>query len=149
MPSKSLLVQGSTLKISVAEAVSTAPLIPPSSYASLDCTTREVQWQGGQADEIDTTTFCSTAKEFRLGLGDSGTLTHQGHYLLTDPAYQVFKAADLDKKPRLLELIFADNSKFACLALVQQRSFGAAVNGVVTATTTFRLTGAPLETAGV
>jgi hypothetical protein len=149
MSSKVLLVQGTSIKISEEEATSTDPAQTPGlTFEVLDCTGREIQWQGGQATENDVTTLCSTAKEFRLGLTDAGTMSVNGHWLQSDPAQKVIKAADRDKKPRLIQVIFEDGSIFASLALVSQRSWSGAVDGVVTGAFNFRLTGEPLETDG-
>lgn len=144
MSSKVVYVQGSSLKISkeVAESTDATSL----TFESLDCVGRQVQWQGGQATENDVTTFCSTAKEFRLGLSDSGTLTVSGHWVTADAAQKAIKAADKDKKPRLIVLTFSDGSTFSSLALVQQRSFDGSVDGVWTGSFNFRLTGEVKET---
>ena len=143
MSSKVILVQGSSLQISKEEATSTDST--GLTFESLDCTGKQVQWQGGQATENDVTTLCSTAKEFRLGLTDAGTMTVTGHWLSGDAAQKVIKAADRDKKPRLIELTFSDGSIFASQALVQQRSFDGSVDGVWSGTFSFRLTGEPRE----
>lgn len=144
MSSQVLLVQGTSLKISTTEATSTDP--SSLTFATIDCTTREIQWQGGQSSENDVTTICSTAKEFRLGLPDGGTMSINGHWVTGDAAQKIVRQADKDKKPRLIEVTFEDGSKFASLALVTQRSWAAAVDGVVSATFNFRLTGESLET---
>lgn len=144
MSSKVVLVQGTKLNISTEAASSTDKT--GLTMAELNCTTRQIQWQGGQATENDVTTICSTAKEFRLGLSDAGTLSVTGFWKSDDPAQTVIKTADKDKKPRLIEIEFEDKSKFACLALVQQRSWDANVDGVIAATFNFRLTGEPVET---
>jgi hypothetical protein len=121
--------------------------IPPTapSYATIDCIGKDLQYQGGSATEIDVTTFCSTAKEFRLGLTDAGTLTLSGHWKQGNAAHTALRAADADKLSRYIEITFSDYSIFKCIAFVQQRSFSMAVDGVVTATYNFRLTGRTLE----
>lgn len=144
MPSEVLLVQGTSIKISVA-AVSELNPSPTPVFATLDCIGREIQYQGGTATEIDVTTLCSTAKEFRLGLEDSGTMTVTGHWKQGNPAHAVIRAAASDKQTRLIEVTFEDGSIFKALAFVSQRSWSAAVDGVVTATYNFRLTGATEE----
>lgn len=144
MSSKVLLVQGTSIKISTEQATSTSPT--DLTFETLDCTSREIQVQGGQSTENDVTTICSTAKEVRLGLPDSGTMTVNGHWLIGDEAQKIIKQADKDKKPRLIQVTFEDGSVFASLAMVTQRSWAAAVDGVVSATFNFRLTGESLET---
>lgn len=145
MPSSVVLVQGTTLRVSVTSVDTTEPSpMPP--MASLDCIGREIQYQSGSANEIDTTTFCSTGKEFRLGLEDPGQFTFNGHWVQTTPAHAVIRAAAIDKKSRLFIVTFEDGSTFAALGFVSQRSFSAAVDGVVTGSFTIRLTGATNET---
>jgi len=144
MASEVVLVQGSSIKISTVEVTDLA-VSPSPAFATLDCIGREVQYQGGAADEIEVTTICSTAKEFRLGLEDSGTMSVTGHWVQTHPAHQAIRTAAADKLTRLIEVTFGDGSIFRALAIVSQRSWSAAVNGVVTATYNFRLTGSTQE----
>ncbi|WP_233236341.1 hypothetical protein [Bordetella sp. LUAb4] len=143
MSSKVLLVQGTSIEISNETAVDTAAT--GLTFAKLDCTSRQVQWQGGTTTETDVTTLCSTAKEFRVGLSDAGTLTVTGHWVQDDEAQKVIKTASQDKKSRLIRVTFEDGSKFSSLAYSSQRSWDANVDGVVSGTFAFRLTGQPLE----
>ncbi|MGV1017434.1 MAG: phage tail tube protein [Fluviibacter phosphoraccumulans] len=142
--SEVLLVQGLSISISNTEVTELAPSPEPAA-AVLDCIGREIQYQGGTATEIDVTTFCSTAKEFRLGLEDSGTMSVTGHWKQGNAAHDVIRTAAADKLTRLVTVTFEDGSVFKCLAFVAQRSWTAAVDGVVTASYSFRLTGATLE----
>lgn len=147
MPSEVLLVQGINVKISTGQVTSLSEAVgsPVPNFATLDCISREITVSGGSASEIDVTTICSTAKEFRLGLQDSGTMNVSGHWLQTNAAHIAIKDAAADKLSRLIEVTFVDGSIFRALAFVQQRSWAAAVDGVVTATYTFRMTGATQE----
>lgn len=138
--SEVLLVQGLSISISNNEVTELNPS-PTPLVSLLDCIGREIQYQGGTATEIDVTTFCSTAKEFRLGLEDSGTMTVTGHWKQGNPAHDVIRTAAGDKLSRLVTVTFEDGSIFKCLAFVAQRSWTAAVDGVVTASYSFRLTG--------
>lgn len=145
MASEVILVQGTAIRISTAavDNLDASPAAP--SFATLDCISREIQYQGGQAPEIDVTTICSTAKEFRLGLEDPGTMSVTGHWKQGHPAHNVIRTAAKDKQTRVIEVIFEDGSIFRALALVSQRSWSASVDGVVSATYNFRLTGAVEE----
>lgn len=147
MPSQVVQVQGTSVSVSVAPTENLNPSSLPT-MAVLDCTAREIQYQSGTAAEIDVTTFCSTAKEFRLGLDDPGQFTFSGHWVQTDAAHKVIKASALDKQVRLFIVTFSDGSEFRATGFVSQRSFGAAVDGVVTGSFTVRLTGSVLEIDG-
>lgn len=144
MASEVLLVQGTHIDISTTTISDLTPS-PAPTYARLDCIAREIQYQGGTATENDVTTICSTAKEFRLGLKDSGTMSVTGHWVQGNPAHEAIRIAEDDKQTRLIKIEFEDGSTFSALALVSQRSWSAAVDGVVSATFNFRLTGPTLE----
>lgn len=146
MSTKAQLVKGSKLDISTAEHtdVNTAPTA--GATESLDCSARTVAWQSGGKEEIDVTAICSTAKEFLLGLKDSGSFTVSGFWNQGDAAQKVVKAADADGKKRHIKMTFADGSTFSSLALVSGRSWSAGVNGVVEGEWTFRCTGETVET---
>lgn len=145
MASEVLLVQGTHIDISSAEVTDIEATVASGGFARLDCLLREIQYQGGTASENDVTTICSTAKEFRLGLEDSGTMSVNGHWKQGNAAHEVIKAAGKDKKTRLIEVTFEDGTRFRALALVSQRSWSAAVDGVVSATYNFRITGETAE----
>ncbi len=144
MVSEVVLVQGMNIKISTGMIDDITPS-PLPTFVTLVCIGREISYEGGTADEVEVTTICSTAKEFRLGLEDAGTMSVSGHWVQTHPAHQVIRTAASDKLTRLIQVTFDDGSIFRALALVSQRSWSAAVNGVVSATFNFRLTGATAE----
>lgn len=144
MASQVVLVQGTSIKISETPVTELSPS-PMPDMISMDCISKEITYQGGTADEIETTTICSTAKEFRLGLEDPGTMSITGHWVQSHPAHAVIRQAARDKETRLIEVLFNDGSIFRALALVSQRAWSAAVSGVVSATFSFRLTGDVLE----
>lgn len=144
MPSQVLLVQGSAIRISTTE-VTVANPNPAPSFASLSCISREIQYQSGSSTEIDVTSICSTAREFRLGLPDAGTMTISGYWKQGEAGHTEFREAYNDKRSRLLVVEFEDGSSFSAVGFVQQRSFTAAVDGVVSASYTIRLTGVTNE----
>lgn len=144
MSSDVVLVQGINARISQGSVDDLTPS-PSPSWAVLDCISREITYQGGTSTEIDVTTLCSTAKELRVGLEDTGTISITGHWVQTSAAHDVIRQAASDKLPRLVEINFSDGSIFRALAMVTQRSWSAAVDGVVSATYSFRLTGPVLE----
>jgi predicted secreted protein len=144
MASEVILVQGTHIRISTTAQTETAPS-PLPAWALIDCIGKEIQVQGGTAPEIDVTSICSTAKEFRLGLQDPGSMTIAGHWKQGHPAHTALRTAAADKQLRLVEVEFEDGGIFRALASVQQRSWAASVDGVVTASYTLRLSGATLE----
>lgn len=146
MSSEVLLVQGMAIRISDGEVTELTPS-PEPTFHTLDCIAREITYTGGTATENDVTTICSTAKEFRLGLEDSGTMSVSGHWKPGNDAHEEIKTAAGDKLRRLIEVEFEDGSIFRALAYVSQRSWSAAVDGVVSATFNFRLTGPTSEVA--
>lgn len=144
MPSQVVLVQGSTFKISEEEVTELTPS-PTPDMATIDCIGRELQVQGGTKTENDTTTFCSTAKEFRLGLKDAGSMTLNGHWVQGHAAHNAIRDAENDSLTRLVEITFPNGSIWRSLALVSQRSFSGVVDGVWTGSFVFRLTGSTQE----
>lgn len=144
MPSEVVLVQGLTIGVSSAAQTELSPS-PEPVLQMLDCVGRELSYQGGQATENDVTTFCSTAKEFRLGLEDSGNFTISGHWVQGNAAIAVLRTAAADKLARLFVVEFENGDQFRFLAYVAQRSWTAAVDGVVTGVWNLRLTGAVQE----
>lgn len=144
MPSVSVLAQGTDIEISTTEQTDVASNL--ALYTSLNCITKEIQYQGGTATEIDTTTLCSTAREFRIGLQDPGTMTINGHWAQGDAGHEALRAAAEASTTRLIRITFPDGSTFKAIALVRQRSFTVPTDGVVTATYSLRLTGGTLET---
>lgn len=145
MPSEVVLVQGLSIGVTSSAQTELNPS-PMPALQLLDCVGRELSYQGGQATENDVTTFCSTAKEFRLGLEDSGNFTISGHWVQGNTAIAVLRAAAADKLARLFVVTFENGDTFKFLAYVAQRSWTAAVDGVVTGTWNLRLTGATEET---
>ena len=143
MSSQVLLVQGSSIRMTTNAQTAIPPTAP--TYATIDCLGKSLTMQGGSSTEVDVTTFCSTAKEFRLGLGDSGTLTLEGHWKQGHEAHTALRTANEDKLSRYFEITFSDYSIFKCIGFVQQRSFSMAVDGVVSATYNIRLTGRTME----
>lgn len=146
MTSKAILVQGSSLQISTSAHtdITTPPLA--AALVDMDCSTRTVAWASGGSTELEVTSLCSTAKEFLLGLTDSGSFTVSGFWNQGDAAQKALKEASKDKKARYGVMTFADGSTFASLFFVSGRSWSSSVDGVVEGEWTFRCTGETVET---
>ena len=111
-------------------------------YADLAITIKDPNFQGGQTTEIDVTVLKSAAKEYALGLDDSGTFSMAGNWKAGDAAQKVLVAARSDKKSRAFRVTFADGSKFEFLGLVTQYQWQGQLDNVVSATFNVRVTGA-------
>ncbi|WP_414440457.1 phage tail tube protein [Burkholderia sp. 22PA0099] len=112
-------------------------------FVDLSTSGKQVSFQGGQSDEIDTTTFASDEKEFELGLGDPGELSIEGNYKPSDAGQAVLLAAHTSKAKYVIRVSFADedSTKFLVVGMVRQYQWQAAVNGVVSSTYSLRLSG--------
>jgi hypothetical protein len=138
-----LLAQGTSVQMSIDECTDVMAPFPP--MVLMDCTTKSVTVTGGVSAEIRTSTMCSVASEFRIGKTDNGTLTVEGFWKIGDSAHDAVAVASRDRKRRLLLVTFRDGSKWRCVAMVSQRTWNAAVDGVVGSTCTFKLTGPAVE----
>jgi hypothetical protein len=99
---------------------------------------------GGQANEIDVTHLGSTAREFVMGLKDSGTVTAELQFKPGDVG-QVFlrKRQEVLSVPTAFVLKLSDtaNTELTFNAFVQNFSISGAVDDKVTASVTLRVTG--------
>lgn len=106
------------------------------------CELTGVNQQDGAADEIEVTTICSTAKEFELGLSDSGTVQLDYNWAGNELVQAAMRAAKKSGEEVALKLTFpGTGGAVIMIGFVQQTSFQGAVNGVWTASATIRLTG--------
>jgi hypothetical protein len=99
---------------------------------------------GGSASEIDVTHLGSSAREFVMGLKDSGTVTAELQFKPGDVG-QVFlrKRQEVLSVPTtfILKLSDASNTELTFNAYVQGFSISGAVDDKVTASVTLRVTG--------
>lgn len=130
------------LLLGVSSASSTNPSDTTLTFVDLTVTINQVQNQGASTTKLDVTTFASAAKEYALGLSDSGTFPMQGNMKIGDAAQQALTAAYTDKKPRVFKVTFPDTSEFLCVGLVDQLSWTAKVDGVATVNFNVQVTGA-------
>lgn len=115
--------------------------ITPLTYSQF-CELTGIDQQDGTSDEIDATTVCSTAKEFEIGLSDSGTLTLNYNFAPKSDVQTAFRAAKLsgDEVAVRVELPNAGGT-IVMIGSVQQSSFSAANGNLWTGTTQLKLTG--------
>ncbi len=139
-----VLSQGTHIRMSIDECIDVlASPLPP--FVLLDCLSKTVSVTGGTSAETRVTTMCSTASEYRIGKTDHGSLSVEGFWKIGNAIHDAIKVAAADRKRRLLHVTFSDGSQWRCLAMVSQRSWSAAVDGIVGANYTFKLTGPAVE----
>jgi hypothetical protein len=137
-------VAGMSVQMSVGECTDVY-VDPLPAMVTIDCLGKNVAVTGGSKTEVQVSSMCSGSAEYRMGVPDAGTLVIGGFWKIGHPAHQAILQADKDRKPRLVLVTFSDATTWRCLAIVTQRSWSAAVDDVINATYTFKLTGQALE----
>lgn len=113
----------------------------PLTYSAF-CELTGVDQQDGTADEIDATTVCSTAKEFEVGLSDSGTLTLNYNYAPKSDIQAAFRAAKKAGTEVAVRITFPKNGgTIVMIGQVQQSSFSGGNAALWTGSTQLKLTG--------
>ena len=113
----------------------------PLTYSDF-CELTGADQQDGTADEIDVTTVCSTAKEFEVGLSDSGTLTLNYNYAPNSTIQDAFRAAKKAGTEVAVRITFPNaGGTIVMIGSIQQSSFTGAVGQVWTGSTQIKLTG--------
>lgn len=141
-PTKAKFVKTQGTKLKVSKLTTINPKDPDLEWADLSVTIKQPQFQGGQSDEIETTTLASEAKEFTTGLADNGTFSMAGNWKADDEAQTVLRTARDDGEPRAFTSVFKDGTSSSFLGLVTQFTWDAAPNGTVNGTFNVRITGA-------
>ncbi|CRM53165.1 hypothetical protein [Pseudomonas sp. 31 R 17] len=141
-PTKSKYVKSQGTQVSVSKTSTTDPTDDTLEFADLSVTIKQPQFQGGQSDEIETTTLASDAKEFTTGLADNGTFSMSGNWKADDEAQTVLREARDDGEPRAFKVVFKDKTSSLFLGLVTQFTWDAAPNSTVNGTFNVRITGA-------
>ncbi|NNA24881.1 hypothetical protein HBN84_06105 [Pseudomonas lundensis] len=140
-PTKAKFVKTQGTKLKVSKLTTLNPKDPDLEWADLSVTIKQPQFQGGQSDEIETTTLASEAKEFTTGLADNGTFSMAGNWKADDEAQTVLRTARDDGEPRAFQTVFKDGTASDFLGLVTQFTWDAAPNGTVNGTFNVRITG--------
>ncbi|MBS0342006.1 MAG: phage tail protein, partial [Proteobacteria bacterium] len=113
----------------------------PLTYSDF-CELTGADQQDGTADEIDVTTVCSTAKEFEVGLSDSGTLTLNYNYAPNSTIQDAFRTAKKAGTEVAVRITFPNaGGTIVMIGSIQQSSFTGAVGQVWTGSTQIKLTG--------
>ena len=97
----------------------------------------------GSAAEIDITTLDSVAREFAMGLKDSGSITAEGIYDPDNAQHAALRADWSARTLRNFEIEFTNDpaTVLSFSAFVQNFSTSAAVDDVVRLSLTLRITG--------
>lgn len=132
-------VQGMELQVS--KTTSTDLADDTLEFADLSVTIKQPQYQGAASSKIDVTTIGSKAKEYALGLSDPGTFAMSGNWKTDDAAQQALLTAHADKLPRVFKATFPDKSTFVFAGLVDQYTWSADVDNIVTGTFNVQVTG--------
>lgn len=106
------------------------------------CELTGINQQDGTADEIDATTICSNAKEFEVGLADSGSLTLDFNFAPNQTVQTALRNAKASGDDIAIKVTLpGDGGSIIMLGNVQATSFQAAVSGLWTGNATIKLTG--------
>jgi predicted secreted protein len=108
----------------------------------LQCTIKEVQFTGGQKQDIDVTTLCSTEQENINGLGAQSEISLSGNFY-SNPAQDALREAYDNDTTYGFKIIFPSGIGFQFLAEVRQHTWSSGTNSVVAATFSLRLKGKP------
>jgi hypothetical protein len=113
------------------------------------CETKTFSGFDGQSSEMDVTTLCSVAKEYRVGLQDFGAFNFTMNYVPSDPGTQLLQQAKAAGKPVWINLqLPEDEGEFLFQAYVRQMTIAGGVDQPITTNVVLRITGAPVFIAG-
>lgn len=113
----------------------------PLTYSDF-CELTGIDQQDGTSDEIEVTTVCSTAKEFEVGLSDSGTLTLNYNFAPKSDVQGAFRAAKVAGDEVAVRVVLPkDGGTIVMIGQVQQSSFTGGNGAVWTGSTQLKLTG--------
>lgn len=96
----------------------------------------------GAATEIPCTNFKSTAKEFRLGLQDSGNVTFDTHFDGTDAGQLAFIAAQASSAQKAFKLILSNAEVLSFNGFAKSFSMTGAIDDIYKRAGDIRITGA-------
>ncbi|HCM9111622.1 TPA: hypothetical protein N5L12_004854, partial [Enterobacter kobei] len=106
------------------------------------CTIKEIQFTGGQKQDIDVTTLCSTEQENINGLPSPSEISLSGNFY-KNPAQDALREAYDNDTTYAFQIIFPSGKGFKFLAEIRQHTWSSGTNGVVAATFSLRLKGKP------
>lgn len=95
----------------------------------------------GQASDIDKTTMISTAKEFGVGLSDTGTFDVELNYVVADVAQVEMKKGLIDSSERWFKIVKRNGGVTGMKGSVRSLSEAGSVDGIFTGSLSVRLSG--------
>jgi hypothetical protein len=108
------------------------------------CEAKTFQGFDGQASEIDVTTMCSVAKEYRQGLQDFGSFSFESNYVPDDAGTLKLQAAKTAGTAIWFRITLPNNLGFWVFkAFVKQMTFSGGVDTALSTSVSLRITGAP------
>jgi len=131
-------------KINISENPATEPNPTGATWQSINCSTKELSYTGGQKTDIDTTTLCSTEQEMTDGLAAPGEMTVSGNWSADEEGQNTLRTAYDTDTLHAFQVIFPSGNGYAFLAEVRQNSWSLGTAGVVTASFTLRIKGKPV-----
>lgn len=142
MSSAALESQGMQVKISATDS--------PQAYTAIT-ELYDIGGPDGSANEIDVSDLDSTAREFRMGLKDSGTLTFGLNYIPTNTQHNLLRTTWTARTIAYFQMIFTDDDAttspvttatiWSFSAYVQSLSISNSVDGKTEGSVTLRITG--------
>jgi len=138
----SLYEKSQNTKILITEVPATKDTLKTAKFLDLSCTLKEVQFTGGQKQDIDTTTFCSEEQENTNGLPAPSEISMSGNFY-RNPAQDALRTAYDNDTTYGFQVIFPSGKGYKFLAEVRQHTWSSGTNGVVAATFSLRLKGKP------
>lgn len=128
-------------KILISSLPATKETMDSATLLDLSCTIKEIQFTGGQKQDIDVTTLCSTEQENINGLPSPSEISLSGNFY-KNPAQDALREAYDNDTTYAFRVIFPSGKGFKFwLKSASTRSSG--TNGVVAATFSLRLKGKP------
>lgn len=118
------------------------------------CEARNFTGFDGQASEIDVTTMCSTAMEYRPGLQDFGAFNFTMNYVPSDPAQKIMQDAKATGEILWWKLMLPNDSEgnpmgtWLFQAFVRQMTLAGGVNAALESNVVLRITGEPTFVEG-
>ena len=110
------------------------------------CELTGYQRQGAAPNQTETSTICSTFKEFVNGLPDTGTVTLDYHWALDSSVQQAIEAAEASGEEIAIRITDPAGNAVIIFGVVQTTSESGSVSSVVwSGTAAIKLSGAPFR----